>query len=60
MLVLSRKRGQVIMIGDNVRVTILDIKPGYTRVGIEAPIETTVHRLEVYEAINEGREENSR
>ncbi len=50
MLVLSRNRNQTIMIGD-VRVTIVDIKGEKVRVGIEAPKDVPVHRLEVYEAI---------
>jgi carbon storage regulator len=51
MLVLSRQRDESIVIGDNVVVTIVDIRGDKVRLGIEAPGEVTVHRQEVYEAI---------
>jgi len=56
MLVLSRKRGESIMIGDDVEITVLDIRGNKVRLGIAAPAEIPVHRKEVYEAIKqEGR-----
>ena len=51
MLVLSRQRDESIVIGDNVVVTIVDIRGDKVRLGIEAPTEIPVHRQEVYEAI---------
>lgn len=51
MLVLSRQRDESIMIGDKVVVTIVDIRGDKVRLGIQAPSEVTVHRQEVYEAI---------
>jgi len=51
MLVLSRQRDESIIIGDNVVVTIVDIRGDKVRLGIEAPSEIPVHRQEVYEAI---------
>jgi carbon storage regulator len=51
MLVLSRQRDESIMIGDNVVVTIVDVRGDRVRLGIEAPREVSVHRREVYEAI---------
>lgn len=51
MLVLSRQRDESIIIGDNVSVTIVDIRGDKVRLGIQAPAEVTVHRQEVYEAI---------
>lgn len=51
MLVLSRQRDESIMIGDNVVVTIVDIRGDKVRLGIEAPTQIPVHRQEVYEAI---------
>lgn len=51
MLVLSRQRNETIVIGDNIRITIVDIRGDKCRLGIEAPPEVPVHRLEVYEAI---------
>jgi carbon storage regulator len=56
MLVLSRQRDESIMIGDQVVVTIVDIRGDKVRIGIQAPSEIPVHRQEVYEAIRrEGR-----
>lgn len=57
MLVLSRGRDQSIMIGEDIVVTIVDIRRDKVRLGIEAPGEIPVHRREVYEAI---RRENRR
>ncbi len=51
MLVLSRHRDESIMIGDDVVITIVDIRGDKVRLGIEAPQDIPVHRQEVYEAI---------
>jgi carbon storage regulator len=51
MLVLSRHRDQSIIIGDDIVVTIVDVRGDKVRLGIEAPTEIPVHRREVYEAI---------
>ncbi|MFM8284811.1 MAG: carbon storage regulator CsrA [Planctomycetaceae bacterium] len=51
MLVLSRQRDESIMIGDNVVITVVDIRGDKVRLGINAPAEIPVHRQEVYEAI---------
>ncbi len=51
MLVLSRQRDQTIVIGDSIRVTIVDVRGDKVRIGIDAPRDVTVHREEVYEAI---------
>jgi carbon storage regulator len=51
MLVLSRQRDETIMIGDDVEVTVVDIRGDKVRLGITAPREMSVHRKEVYEAI---------
>lgn len=51
MLVLSRHRDESIMIGDDVVVTIVDIRGDKVRLGIDAPPEIPVHRQEVYDAI---------
>ncbi len=52
MLVLSRKKAETIVIGDNIKVTVIEIAPGKVRLGIEAPKDVPVHRQEVYEAIH--------
>ncbi len=51
MLVLSRQRDESIIIGDNIIITIVDIRGDKVRLGIQAPKEITVHRQEVYDAI---------
>lgn len=51
MLVLSRQRDETIMIGDDIEVTVVDIRGDKVRLGITAPREISVHRKEVYEAI---------
>jgi carbon storage regulator len=51
MLVLSRQRDETIMIGDDIEVTIVDIRGDKVRLGINAPKEISVHRKEVYDAI---------
>jgi len=51
MLVLSRQRDESIVIGDNVIVTIVDVRGDRVRLGIDAPREVSVHRREVYDAI---------
>jgi carbon storage regulator len=51
MLVLSRQRDESIMIGDNIVVTIVDIRGDKVRLGINAPTDIPVHRQEIYEAI---------
>ena len=51
MLVLSRQRDESIMIGDNIEITIVDIRGDKVRLGINAPNTVPVHRKEVYQAI---------
>jgi len=51
MLVLSRTRDQTIMIGDDIEITVVDIRGDKVRLGINAPPAIPVHRKEVYDAI---------
>lgn len=51
MLVLSRQRDETIMIGDDVEITVVDIRSDKVRLGITAPVRIPVHRKEVYMAI---------
>ena len=51
MLVLSRQRDESIIIGDNVQITVVDIRGDKVRLGIVAPADISVHRKEVYDAI---------
>jgi carbon storage regulator len=55
MLILSRKRNEQIVIGNGIVVTVIAIRGGNVRLGIEAPPEVAVHRQEVFQAIREGR-----
>jgi carbon storage regulator len=57
MLVFSRKVGEHFVIGDDITVTVLEIREGKVRLGIVAPAQIPVHRSEVYQAIH-GREVN--
>jgi carbon storage regulator len=56
MLVLTRKAGESIVIGNDVRVTVLEMQGRQIRLGIEAPADVSVHRGEVYERIREENE----
>lgn len=58
MLILTRRIGETIMIGDDVVVTILNVKGNQTRVGIAAPANVSVHREEIYDRIQ--REKKSK
>ena len=51
MLVLTRKSGESIQIGPQIKVTVIEVKRGQVRLGIEAPSETMAHREEVYARI---------
>jgi carbon storage regulator len=60
MLVLSRKKDESIIINDHIRVTIVEIRGDKVRLGIDAPKDVTVHRREVYEAIqNQARRDGA-
>lgn len=56
MLVLSRKRDEEIRIGDDIVLTIVDIRGDKVRLGIEAPSNVSVHREEVYDAIQREKQ----
>lgn len=56
MLVLSRKKDEKIIIGDQITVMVIEIRGDKVRLGIDAPKEVSVHRQEVYEAIRRERE----
>ncbi len=60
MLVLSRQRDETIMIGDEIEITVVDIRGDKVRLGITAPTRIAVHRKEVYEAIRVENEQASR
>ena len=56
MLVLSRHRDESIIIGDNIVITVVDVRGDKVRLGIDAPTDIPVHRQEVYEAIQRERQ----
>lgn len=56
MLILTRRIGETLNIGDDVQVTVLGIKGNQVRIGIEAPKHVPVHRSEIYERIKKERE----
>jgi len=56
MLVLTRKSGESIVVGSDIRITVLEIQGRQIRLGIEAPVDVSVHRGEVYERIREENE----
>lgn len=58
MLVLSRKKDERIIIGDQITVMVIEIRGDKVRLGIDAPKEVTVHREEVYEAIRREQQAN--
>ncbi len=57
MLVLTRKAGEGIIIGDNIKVTVIEVKGGGIRIGIDAPAEMKIHRQEVYDRIIQENKE---
>ena len=57
MLVLTRKIGEGIIIGDDIKVTIVELKGGGVRIGIDAPRETKIHRQEVFDRIKQENKE---
>lgn len=54
MLVLSRKANEAIVVGNNVIITIIDVRGDRVRVGIDAPLDVSVHRQEVHDRICAG------
>jgi len=56
MLILTRRVGETVMIGENVTVTVLGVKGNQVRVGINAPKEVSVHREEIYDRIKQERQ----
>jgi len=59
MLILTRRVGETLMIGDDVTVTVLGVKGNQVRIGVNAPKDVAVHREEIYDRINqEGGEAN--
>lgn len=57
MLILTRKIGEVLLVGDDVEITVLSIRGNQVKLGVNAPKEIAVHRQEIYERIKASSEE---
>ncbi|MCA9410751.1 MAG: carbon storage regulator CsrA [Candidatus Omnitrophica bacterium] len=53
MLVLSRKKDEVIMVGDDIEITLVDIRGDQVKIGVSAPRSVSIHRKEIYDAIQQ-------
>jgi carbon storage regulator len=55
MLVLNRRRGEAVMIGENVEVTVLQVHGDRVKLGFRSPIDVSIHREEIYHKINHAQ-----
>ncbi|MFC6570145.1 carbon storage regulator CsrA [Actinoplanes utahensis] len=60
MLILMRRVGETLIVGDDVSVTVLGVKGNQVRIGVNAPQDVSVHREEVYERIQDEKEQTNK
>jgi carbon storage regulator len=60
MLILTRKTGESLMVGNEITVTVMGVKGNQVRIGIDAPKDVEVHRQEVFDLIRQGKAEEPR
>ena len=59
MLILTRKVGESVLIGNDISITILSVRGNQVKLGVEAPKEVSVHREEIYQRIKQMNDEQS-